>query len=154
MTPTNNISWRRVLALIAILLINGSLIWFYHDRYWCPQDDGVFAHVAERILDGEVLNRDIEEIHPGYGNFINAGAMAFFGRTLVSLRYPLVLIVLVQSYLIFRLFLPHGLLLAVVASVVPTALGELQFLNPNPHWYCLFAGIAFISFLIQTLRDS
>jgi hypothetical protein len=81
---------RPILFLVSLLL-NAALLWHFHDRYWYPTDDGFYAHIAERLLDGEVLNRDIQDIHPGYINFLHATAFRLFGLDIVSLRYPLVL---------------------------------------------------------------
>src|SRR6267142_4918610 len=66
-------------AFLTLILMSGILLGHYYNRFWCPQDEGVFAHVAQRLLDGEVLNKDIEELHPGYANFINALALGLFG---------------------------------------------------------------------------
>ena len=68
------------------MLINVGLLWWYHDRTWWESDDGQFAHIAERILNGEVLHRDIQDVRPGYVNFINAVAFYLFGPALSSLR--------------------------------------------------------------------
>jgi len=51
---------------------------------------------AERILHGEILNSDVQEIHTGYLNFLHAAAFALAGEKLVSLRYPLIFVALIQ----------------------------------------------------------
>ena len=33
--------------LAAAFLANGLLLWHFHDRYWYPTDDGLYAHVAQ-----------------------------------------------------------------------------------------------------------
>ena len=60
-----------VLAVASSLL----LLLHFHDRFWWPPDEGNFAHVAERILDGEVLHVDVQDVHAGHINFVNAAAM-------------------------------------------------------------------------------
>ena len=73
-------------CLLLVLLVN-ALVWaMFYDRSWMPSDEGHWAHVAERILDGETLHVDVEEFHPGYIHMIHAAAFAIFGKNLVSLR--------------------------------------------------------------------
>jgi hypothetical protein len=141
-------------VLITVMLINASLLWWYHDRTWAGPDDGQLAHVAERILAGEVLHRDIQDVRPGYVNFVNAAALYVFGPSLVSLRYPLALIVLVQSMLLFFLFRSHGSVMAGAISLGSVALGVLHYINPNHHWYALFFTILLICHLAWAPRTS
>ena len=131
--------WR--IAAVATVCLNAWLTGHFHDRFWWAPDEGNYAHVAERILEGEVLHADVQDVHPGYVNFANAGALGFFGRELSSMRYPLALLGIVQSLLIFLLLRPVGLLAAGVGASAVTALGFLQFLNPTAHWYSLFLTI-------------
>lgn len=138
-------AWR--IAAVATVCLNAWLIGHFHDRFWWAPDEGNYAHVAERILDGEVLHADVQDVHPGYVNFANAGALALFGRELSSMRYPLALLGIVQSLLIFLLLRPVGLLAAGVGASAVTALGFLQFLNPTAHWYSLFLAILLASLL-------
>ena len=137
-----------------VTLINGGILWWYHDRTWLGPDDGQLAHVAERILDGEVLHRDIQDVRPGYVNFINAAALSVFGPSLLSLRYPLALVVFVQSILLFFFFRSHGTVLAGVLSLSSVALGVLHYINPNHHWYALFFTILLICHLTWTPKTS
>ncbi len=131
-----------VWVLAAAILLNGFLLWHFHNLFWCPQDDGVFAYVASRLNEGVVLNKDIQESHPGLVHFLNAFALAIWGNDFSSLRYPLVGITLLESLMAFYLLLNNGLALAFAASFVPSALGLFHFLNPNPHWYSLFFTMA------------
>src|SRR5262245_18499580 len=94
---------RTLLALIAIILVNGAILIYFHNKFWWPPDEGAYAHTAERILNGETLNSDVEEIHTGYLNFLHAFAFAIFGIKLVSMRYPLVAIAIIQSVLVYLL---------------------------------------------------
>jgi len=118
-----------------------------HNSFWWPPDEGNYAHVAERLLSGETLHKDVQDVHAGYINFINAAAFSVFGVRLVSLRYPLAVLAVVQSALMFLLLLPRGLLPACVGSMVLTSLGFVQFLDPTANWYCLFLSIATIGWL-------
>ena len=72
-------------------IVNSLLLWHFHDRYFYPTDDGFYAHIAERLLNGAVLHLDVQDIHPGYIHFVHAAAFRLFGMDIVSLRYPLML---------------------------------------------------------------
>ncbi len=143
-----------VSVLITVMLINAGLLWWFHDRTWWGPDDGQLAHVAERILDGEVLHRDIQDVRPGYVNFINAAALYVFGPSLLSLRYPLALVVFAQSILLFFLFKSYGAIMAGVISLSSVTLGVLHYINPNHHWYALFFTVLLICHLVWTPRTS
>ncbi len=129
---------REAHAGLALGVIGAALILgFFHNRFWWPADEGVFAHVAARVLAGEVLHRDIQDIHPGYVTLVNALALRLFGMELVSLRYPLVALGLVQAGVVAMLFSGRGAAIAALAAIAFTALSFVQFLNPTAHWYAL-----------------
>ena len=54
------------------------------------------------------------------------------------------LITLAQACLVFFLFRSRGPWVAAAAGSAITALGIVQFLNPTPHWYCLFLFVAIV----------
>ena len=141
-------------CFLVVLVANGLLLRAYYDRYWYPPDEGIYAHIAERVLGGEVLNRDIQDLHPGYIHLINAAAFRVFGVDLVSLRYPIAALSLLQACLVYCLLMRRDLLLAVAASLALTGLGFVQFLNPTTHWYCLFAAVTLIGWLTWTPQGS
>lgn len=118
-----------------------------HNKFWAPVDEGNYAHVAERLLSGEILHRDIQDVHAGYVDFVNAAAFSLFGVRLVSLRYPLAILTVVQSGLIFLLLRPRGAVAASIGALAATSLGFIQFLNPTANWYCLFLAVATICWL-------
>jgi len=125
------------LGAIVVLWILGA----HYDRFWWPVDEGAYAHVAQMLLRGGVLHRDMQDIHAGYVNFANAAAFRAFGEDLLSLRYPLVAMGLVQALLAFLMFRQRGPWTAALAAVALTALSTVQFLNPTAHWYGLFLAI-------------
>lgn len=139
------------LILLFVSLFNAVVLIHFHDRFWWPPDEGVYAHTAERILNGEVLNKDVEEIHTGYTHFIHVASFAAFGTRLVSMRYPLIAAGFLQSLLMFLIFAPRNLMVAVTAAVCATAFGVIQFLNPQPSWYCLLFMTA-IAFVLTQMR--
>src|SRR5688572_13673989 len=135
-------------AVVAALVASGLVLWHFHDRFSLPQDEGIYANLADRIASGERLNIDVQELHPGYGTFLNAAALKIFGTSLVSLRYPLVAAALLQSCIALLLLARRSLILAVTGAVATAALGVVQFLNPTPNWYCLALAFS-VAFWLQ-----
>jgi hypothetical protein len=127
-----------LIAFVITIVFNAIVLAHFHNRFWWPPDEGVYAHIAERVAKGEVLNSDVEEIHTGYLNLFNSVAFRVFGFRLVSLRYPLAAIAFLQSCLVFLILARDNLWLAVMAAIGCTSLGVIQYLNPTPNWYCLF----------------
>src|SRR5437868_5583521 len=127
----------RVSCFAACVAFAAVTLWQFHDRQWNPFDDGTYLHVADRMVHGEVLNRDVQDMHAGYINFVNSAAMTLFGNDAVSLRYPLVLLGAANAAVAFWLFAGVGTAYATAASVATTALSTIQFMNPAAHWYAL-----------------
>lgn len=126
-----------LVAFLITVVFNGIVLVHFHNRFWWPPDEGVYAHIAERVMKGEVLNSDVEEIHTGYLNLFHSVVFRIFGVRLVSLRYPLAAVALIQSCLVFLILAKHNLSLAVMGATGSTSLGVIQYLNPTPNWYCL-----------------
>lgn len=145
---------RNAFELFCVIGVHGLLLYFFYDRFWYPPDEGNYAHVAERLLNGEILNLHIQDIHAGYINFVNAAAFGLFGSDLVSLRYPLALISVAQAVLIFAYFQRQGRhKLGWVASLAMTALSVIQFLNPTSNWYSLFIAVIVVCSLEWIPRE-
>src|SRR5687768_17487917 len=147
--PSSRDFW---LALLFVSLFNAVVLVYFHNRFWWPPDEGVYAHTAERMLNGEVLNKDVEEIHTGYIHFIHLTSFAAFGTRLVSMRYPLIVAGFLQSLLMFLIFAPRNIVIAAVVADCATAFGVIEFLNPQPSWYCLLFVTA-IAFCLTRMRD-
>ncbi len=137
----------------AVLLLNTGLLSSLYQNTWAAHEDGYFAHVAERLLQGEKLYRDVESRHAGYIHLVNAAAMSVLGPTTAAPRVPVVLLTLLQSAVLFFLFLPNGLLAAVLVSLITTILGYLQCLTPSTHWYCLFLLILMVASLFKLPKN-
>ncbi len=121
---------------------------------WVPADDGIYAHLGERILSGEILNKDVQSIHPGFINFVNAASLWLFGPQLVSLRFPLVFIGLLQAVIVHLIFSRLNMWVGIVASVSLTVLGFLQVFHPTANWYCHGLFIAIIGVLHWTRPEA
>ncbi len=128
-------------AAYGSLAVVAGLLWYFHDRFWWPVDDGVYAYVAQRLLAGDRLHLDLIDLHAGIGNLANALAFAVFGEDLRSLRLPLAMLTLLQSGLVFRLLRERGPLIAAAGALAAGALSFIQFLNPSANWYALFVCI-------------
>jgi heme/copper-type cytochrome/quinol oxidase subunit 4 len=137
-------------SLSVTIILNVLLLSSFYDTTWVPADDGIYAHLGERILSGEILNKDIQSIHPGFINFVNAASLWMFGPQLVSLRIPLIFIGLLQAVVVHLLFCRLIPWLGIIASVSLTALGILQFFNPTAHWYCHVLFVVLIGVLHWT----
>ncbi|MDF3053283.1 MAG: hypothetical protein K0S19_1388, partial [Geminicoccaceae bacterium] len=144
---SSNGNLRTASALILVVLVSTAVMIVYHNRFWAPADEGKFAHVAERILSGEALHREVQDLHAGYINFVNAAAFSLFGMRMVSMRYPLALLTVIQAALMFLVLKRGGFATALIGGLALTALSFVQFLNPTPNWYVLFIAIATIAWL-------
>ena len=133
-------------ALIAMLGAAVILIYF-HDTFWWSADDGVYAYVAERMLNGAVLHRDIQDLHAGYIHWIHVLSFKLFGPDILSMRYPLVAAGILQAGLIYSLLSSKGPVVAFFAAISLTAFSFVQFLNPSANWYCLTVAIVTIFYL-------
>jgi len=123
------------------MIFSFSVLIHFYNHYLYPPDDGAYAHVADRILSGEILNLDIHDVHFGYINFMNAAAFALFGNEMVSMRIPIVIMGLIQAALIFWLLNPKGPVVALCGVLVLSSLSFIQYLNPTANWYGLFLTI-------------
>ena len=122
---------KRASAVVVAMLATSWLLYSFHDRFWYPPDEGNYAHVAQRILAGETLNLQVQDVHPGYITFVNAAALRVFGADLVSLRYPLVLAGLLQALVLFLVFPRDDPWRAAVATVALVAARRNPV--PQPH---------------------
>lgn len=127
-----------LIAFFVTLTFNAAILTYFHNRFWWPPDEGQYAHIADRVAHGEVLNYDVEDIHTGYLNLFHAVVFRVFGTRLVSLRYPLAAVSLIESCLIFLILARRGVWAAEMGAIGATSLGTIQYLNPTPNWYCLF----------------
>ena len=143
-----------VTSLALIVVINAVLIGLFFDKAWIPSDDGHYVHVADRLVDGQVLNADVEEFHPGYIHFVHAASLELFGDEIVSLRYPLMALLMAQSLVVFIVFYPAGSVTATVAALTMSAVGPLQIANPTTSLYALGMTVALITVLARTTPET
>lgn len=148
---TNFLSKQNLHTVVSLITVSTScflIVYFYHDKFWWPPDDGAYAYVADLINQGAVLNRDIQDIHMGYINFTNAYSLKLFGDDFISLRYPLMILTVLQSVFICYLFTAANKMSALIAALLMSSLTFVQFINPTANWYALFL-ITLIIFTLQ-----
>jgi hypothetical protein len=80
-------------------------------------------------------------------DFVNAAAFSVFGVRLVSMRYPLALLTVIQAGLMFLILRREGAATALIGGLVLTSLSFVQFLNPSANWYTLVLAVATIAWL-------
>lgn len=126
---------------------------YFYDKFWWPPDDGAYAYVADQINSGKILHRDIQDVHMGYINLINAAMLRWFGDDFVSLRLPLMVLTIIQALLIGAVLQPQGRIVSVVGALTLTSLSFVQFINPSANWYALFLMVLLIWFMQPTGRE-
>jgi len=146
--------FQHVWAAGAAMLVTAWLLHGYYDKTWYPPDEGNYATVAQRVLQGEILNLQVQDIHPGYVTFVNAAALRIFGVDLLSLRYPLVLAGLLQAAALLLVFPTDARWRGAAAVVAGAALSEIQFLNPTAHWPCLALTAVLVALLTRTRKSA
>lgn len=135
-----------VLLILSTLITIAMLLSTYNTQWYSP-DDGAFALFGERILQGEILNLDFHSVHAGYINFLNAALLYIFGNNIASLRIFLVILSIIQSVIMFKLFKPLGLYRSFTAAIVISSLSFVQYSTVAPSWYVLFMLISLIYYL-------
>lgn len=111
---------------------------FFHNATWHHGDDGVFAYIADQLVQGAVFGVDIYDIHGGYQNILNAALFSVFGADVAVLRYPLLALGVLQAMMATHLCRRQGWSVSVVVGLATTLLSYGVFFSPAPNWYALF----------------
>jgi len=128
----------RWLLLVATLLVTACYLVPRARSSWIPHDEGLLAHTAERVLEGEVPHRDFDDMYSGGLTYLHAGAMKTLGRKLSSMRWVLLLASLVGVacwYGIALHFAPPWA--AMFASLLCLAWSTPNYFASLPSWYIL-----------------
>lgn len=143
------------LPLLLTGIISASLLVAIHDVYWWPQDDGIFAYLAEALVKGGIYGIDVIDIHGGYHSLLNAWLFKVFGTDVVVLRYPLIVLGTLQALMITHMASKTASQsVAILAGLSAVTLGFIQFPNASPGWYLLFFAIAIIWLLASFKRSA
>jgi hypothetical protein len=108
---------------------------YYHASYIEIHDDGVFAYVASRLLDGARLNLDVVSFHSGFLHFIHTLTFRLFGVDFVSLRYPLLLSNFLHVMIVYAIFRERGVAFSLVAVLLALSTSCILYNNPTGNWY-------------------
>ena len=125
-------------VFVAAMLVALAVLLHYHDRFWWAPGEGAAALIAERVLAGGTPVGTAHGIPPSYVHWVNALAFQVFGTDLLSLRYPLLALTLIQTALTFWLLAGRGVVIAFAGAMAMSCLTFVQFLNPTAQWYALF----------------
>jgi hypothetical protein len=108
-------------------------------RGWIPHDEGLLAHSAERVLQGQLPHRDFDEVYSGGLSWLHALAFALLGERLTSMR--IVLFAFALAYVPVLFFIAARFASPLTAGMVVILC--LVWSLPNyfaglPSWYVLF----------------
>ncbi|MBW3535268.1 MAG: glycosyltransferase family 39 protein [Gemmatimonadetes bacterium] len=120
------------------------------DLGWIPHDDGMLAHAAGRVLDGELPHRDFDDPYTGGQALLHAWAFAVLGERLLALR--LVLFAALAGtvpviYWIARRF--AGRTVAALGTALAVAWSVPTHPLALPSWYNLFLAILGVGALLR-----
>lgn len=141
-----------ILSLTACIAASAAILFHFYNTFWYAPDDGVFAYVADLLVKGGVYGVTVHDIHPGYHALLNTALFRLFGADFVVLRYPLVLLCLLQAGMICHMLRARGPLISFLGGVTATAIGFVQYLSASPNWYALFFAVLCV-FLLAEYRD-
>ena len=157
-TRPNQIDWSNPpvrLVVLSVLGIAAAYVAWHLNRGWVPLDEGSLAHAAQRVLQGELPQRDFDDVYTGGLAYLNAATFRLLGTTLWSMRLALFAAFLLWVPTVFyvasrfaRPVLAAGITLLAVAWSVP------NYPAPMPSWYNLFLATAGIAALLRHLEDA
>src|SRR5579864_7596362 len=130
---------RTWLVLLAVWVITLGYAWSFLLYGWISRDDGLLAHSAERVLNGELPHRDFQDVYVGLLSYLHALVFRISGTNLASLRYALLFA--------FALFVPAFFWTAArianrssaaAATLIAAAWSIGNYPASMPSWYNLF----------------
>jgi hypothetical protein len=143
----------RQLLLAVTLLVTACYLVPRARSGWIPHDEGLLAHTAERVLEGEVPHRDFDDMYSGGLTYLHAGAMKILGRRLSSMRWMLLVASLVGVacwYGIASHFAPPWA--AMLSSLLCLAWSTPNYFASLPSWYILVLASLVTWLLLQYHR--
>ncbi len=128
-----------VWILVATCAVAWIWMWLHLHQAFLFEDDPVFAHQAERVLQGEIPHVDYHEVYTGGLSYLGALAMRMFGVHLMAPRYALFGFfcawVPAFWYVARRFF---GPLAASLLTLLAVSWSTPLYPSPVPSWYNLF----------------
>ena len=130
---------RKRLVFLLVWIVSAAYVFPFRLRGWIPPDDGVLAHSAERVLNGDIPHRDFPEIYTGGLSYWNALALRLFGIRLSSLRLMLFLSFLAFVPAVFAIASRFGSpVLSGLITLLAVAWSVPNHFSAIPSWYNLF----------------
>lgn len=137
----------RNLPFICLLIFSSFLVLITRRNIIHFPDDGAYGVVARAILNGKVLQLDIQDVHAGYVNFINTFSLLIFGDSLVGIRGILSLLVIFQVGIVFILLRRESIFIALTGASLFVTLTYILFPNPTANWYSLTGAVMVVYIL-------
>jgi hypothetical protein len=114
-------------------------------------DEGFLAYGAERVLDGQLPNRDFVSLQPPFSFYTTAFFFRIFGISLVSLRIlglSIYLLIITMVYIVSLRFVRP--ILALTAGVL-TAVMSMSFFNFTPFavWHGVLASLVTLLLVLK-----
>ena len=142
------------LVVLSVLAVAAAYVAWHLNRGWTPLDEGSLAHTAQRVLGGELPQRDFDDVYTGGLAYLNAAAFRVLGTTLWSMRLVLFGVFLAWVPAVFyvasrfaRPLMAAGITLLAVVWSVP------NYPAPMPSWYNLFFATFGVAALLRFLED-
>ncbi|MGA7137001.1 MAG: glycosyltransferase family 39 protein [Terriglobales bacterium] len=141
------------LAFFLAFVLCATYMLSYLKTGWLPEDDGVLAQSALRVLHSQLPHRDFVETYTGGLSCLNALAFWMFGVNLASLRIMMFIFFLAWLPAVF--YVASRFLSAIPAAavmVLATVWGVPNYPTPMPSWYNLFFAIFGAAALLRYLE--
>jgi hypothetical protein len=126
--------WPFLLAFAAVVALIAEF--GVHDL-WLPADEGVYAHTAQRALEGELPHRDFVYQHPGLLLWLDVLSFKIAGVTLAALRWPAIVANLAEIVLAYLFLRPHGRGLAALGMLWVGMVGMPAIPSPSASVVCM-----------------
>lgn len=134
-----DVRWAPLIALPVVLWL---LAGYGANSFWLAADEGAYADCAWRVLQGQMPHRDFLLNRPGADLWVNALAFQVAGAKLSSLRWPVLILAVLQTMFVARLLRPLGLAVTVLGIFWVTALGLPAVPSPSSSLYSNFFVLA------------
>ncbi len=134
--------WGHALVALVITAVCAAYILPFVDRGWIPHDEGLIAHSAERVLDGQIPHRDFQDAYTGGLTYLHALAFKTLGLKLSSLRIVLLCAYLLLPPAVYFIAIRHADWWMSVLTVGACVTWSLpNYFASLPSWYVLVAAI-------------
>ncbi len=119
-----------------------------------PGDEGFLAYGAERVMQGQIPNRDFASFQPPLAFYTVAAVFKIFGTSLVSLRTLGLIIYVLIPILIYLISLKLTNYLVAFAVAIPSAIIGMPFFNFAPFavWHGILTSLITVLLIITAVQ--